>query len=261
MVAKSTRERTRPDERRPATCRRLVGTGAGVQQGGHRRNQSADRAAGRRKPKGAGHERRAEILSAARELFLKEGYEAVTTRKLAQSVGISQTGLYLYFESKDAIYDELCRETFSRLTEALDEIAQSPPQDQEQLARIIEGFIRFGLAHPDEYQLTFMVTHPNLVASHVKDLSLPAEMQGPGMRSFLRFRDQIAGLAAAGHIPCDDVTLVAQAILAAAHGLVAFLIARPWYPWVERERLLDRLTRMIVAGLRRTDVLEQQTHR
>jgi len=209
----------------------------------------ARRHAIRRKPKGAGHERRDEILAAAKELFLKDGYETVTTRKLALRVGISQTGLYLYFRNKEAIYDELCARTFAQLTDAIDRVTASASASGERMSRIVEAFITFGLAHPGEYQLTFMVTHPNLVATHVKDMSAAIEQQGPGMRSFLRFRDQIARLAAEGELPADDVTLVAQTVLVAAHGLVAFLIARPWYPWVERDRLIGRLTSMIVAGL------------
>ncbi len=46
-----------------------------------------------RKPRGHGHERRSEILTAAKQLFISEGYETVTTRQLAERVGISQTGL------------------------------------------------------------------------------------------------------------------------------------------------------------------------
>jgi len=223
-----------------------------VRAGRERRSaprKHARRSTSRRKPKGAGHERRAEILAAAKELFLKEGYETVTTRKLAQRVGISQTGLYLYFRNKEAIYDELCARTFAQLTDRLEEVALSTGASERGLQRIIEAYIHFGLAHPDEYQLTFMVTHPNLVASHIKDMSLAIEKQGPGMRSFLRFRDRIAWLAAAGQLSADDVTLVAQTVLVAAHGLVAFLIARPWYPWVEREKLIDRLVMTVVAGL------------
>ena len=48
---------------------------------------------GVRKPKGSGQERRGEILAAATELFAAEGYGRVTTRALAERVGISQTGL------------------------------------------------------------------------------------------------------------------------------------------------------------------------
>ena len=49
--------------------------------------------AARRKARGHGHERRSEILSAAKQLFISEGYETVTTRQLAERVGLSQTGL------------------------------------------------------------------------------------------------------------------------------------------------------------------------
>ena len=42
-------------------------------------------------------------FAAATELFASEGYGRVTTRELAKRVGISQTGLYIYFRTKEEI--------------------------------------------------------------------------------------------------------------------------------------------------------------
>ena len=44
-----------------------------------------------------------EILGAAKELFLEEGYAATTIRKIADRVGVSAPALYLYFADKEAI--------------------------------------------------------------------------------------------------------------------------------------------------------------
>lgn len=44
---------------------------------------------------------RREILDAARELFINEGYEKFTMRKLAQKIGYSPTTIYIYFKGKD----------------------------------------------------------------------------------------------------------------------------------------------------------------
>ena len=52
-----------------------------------------------------------EILTAAKQLFMSEGYETVTTRQLAERVGISQTGLYVYFKNKEEILVELRQST------------------------------------------------------------------------------------------------------------------------------------------------------
>src|SRR5258708_13223661 len=56
-----------------------------------------------RKPRGSGHERLAEILVAAKELFLEQGVENVTTRKIAQRDGISKPPLLPYYSSEDKI--------------------------------------------------------------------------------------------------------------------------------------------------------------
>ena len=53
---------------------------------------------------------------------MKEGVESVSTRKLAQLVGLSQTGIYVYFKSKQAILAALIDTSFRKLGAALSEI-------------------------------------------------------------------------------------------------------------------------------------------
>ena len=57
-------------------------------------------------------ELRTKILDAARELFVSEGYEAVTMRKIAEKIEYSATAIYLHFADKDALVTELCRHDF-----------------------------------------------------------------------------------------------------------------------------------------------------
>ena len=61
-----------------------------------------------RKAKGHGHLRRAEILEAAERIFLAEGYQGATIRKIADEVGVSSTALYMHFRDKDQILLEIC---------------------------------------------------------------------------------------------------------------------------------------------------------
>jgi AcrR family transcriptional regulator len=56
-----------------------------------------------RQPKMTGS-RRAEILAAARELFMTRGYRAVSTRDIADAVGLTQPALYHHFGGKEALY-------------------------------------------------------------------------------------------------------------------------------------------------------------
>ena len=61
-----------------------------------------------RKAKGDGHLRRDEILEAAERIFVAEGYEGATIRKIADEVGVSSTALYMHFRDKDEILHEIC---------------------------------------------------------------------------------------------------------------------------------------------------------
>jgi AcrR family transcriptional regulator len=206
----------------------------------------------RRKPRGFGHERYDEILSAAKELFIADGFETVTTRKLAKRVGLSQTGLYVYFENKEEILDALCKRTFSRLGERLRQVAADKPASLDLFRRLAEGYIEFGLENPDEYVLTFMVGHGPSQDRQLKDLSLPCENQGPGMQAFLLFREQMARLADAGLLKPIDLTLATQTVHMAMHGVVALLIARPGFAWGDRQLLVDTLIDTLISGLAKT---------
>ena len=56
-----------------------------------------------RKAKGSGYLRRAEILEAAERIFIEEGYEGATIRKIAEEVGVSSTALYVHFRGKERL--------------------------------------------------------------------------------------------------------------------------------------------------------------
>ena len=51
---------------------------------------------------------REKILDAARDLFVSEGYEAVSMRKIADRIEYSPTAIYLHFKDKEAVMRELC---------------------------------------------------------------------------------------------------------------------------------------------------------
>lgn len=50
--------------------------------------------------------RRASILEAAREIFLKSGYAGARTREIAHQAGIAEAMLYRHFASKDEIFEQ-----------------------------------------------------------------------------------------------------------------------------------------------------------
>ncbi|HZH04283.1 MAG TPA: helix-turn-helix domain-containing protein, partial [Myxococcaceae bacterium] len=71
-------------------------------------------------------ELRKKILDAARELFARDGYEAVTMRKLAQKIEYSPTALYLHFKDKVALMRELCATDFLQFAKVFNRVARHP---------------------------------------------------------------------------------------------------------------------------------------
>src|SRR5260370_42086235 len=78
---------------------------------------------------------REEILDAARALFVKEGYEHVSIRKIAGKIEYAPGTIYLYFRDKAEILHRLCEETFSKLAQRKQAINADPPDPLEGFSR------------------------------------------------------------------------------------------------------------------------------
>ena len=203
-----------------------------------------------RKPKGAGRERRTDIIAAAIEAFARHGYAKVTTRTIAEMVGLSQTGLYLYFRTKEDILRAIGEQTHEAIADAMDAGAAHAKSPEERLRNVLRAYIDFGLSRPAEYQLTFTVG-PDALAPIAKNLSHPPERQTAGERHFLRFREHLAQAARDGAIGDIDPLLAAQVLWFAGHGAVSLLVGRSHFPWSDRPLLVEALLDVVTRGLKR----------
>lgn len=206
----------------------------------------------RRKPRGHGHERREEILMAAKELFVAHGFATVTTRQLAARVGISQTALYVYFRNKEEILAELSRRAFVGLVERIEQAAMETEVGPSRLRRLVEAYIEFGLEYPEEYQIVFMANPAGTPFGQPIDLNRALDQQPTGMDAFFAFREQFVLLSEAGFLRRMDVLVATEVMWMACHGLVALLIARPNFPWSDRDALIESIADTLVRGLQQT---------
>ena len=95
------------------------------------------------------------ILDAARELFVAEGYERVTMRKIAERIEYSPTAIYLHFPDKLAVIRALCDRDFLTLAKQFQKIAKVA-DPIERLRQVGRAYTVFALSHPNHYQLMFM---------------------------------------------------------------------------------------------------------
>jgi AcrR family transcriptional regulator len=198
-----------------------------------------------RKRKGEGPQRRAEILTAAKQLFVEEGYVATTIRRIAAKVGISSTALYVYFPDKDAILAEISDATFGGLIVELGEVRRNSPDPLNALSKCLERYIRFGLDHPNEYELTFVSRLPQGLPGKKSD------KEKLGMQAFRRFYDCVDAVVLSGLTNETDTERLTQQLWAAIHGLVVLLLLRSEFPWVDLDSLIRGHVEMLVSGVRK----------
>src|SRR5436853_6901682 len=96
------------------------------------------------------------ILTAAGTLFLEQGYERFSLRKVAELIGYSPTTIYLYFRDKDDLLFTVVDEGFKRFGQQLAAAAASTGDPWERIIALGRAYVAFGLQNHEYYQLMFM---------------------------------------------------------------------------------------------------------
>ncbi|MFZ5510666.1 MAG: TetR/AcrR family transcriptional regulator [Pseudomonadota bacterium] len=97
-------------------------------------SRKAARKAGRVALAGAaGDERRAHVLFAAAELFVRHGYSGTSIRDIAQRVGLLPGSVYHYFPSKEELFLAVQREGFEQLMARIDQAVRQGASARERL--------------------------------------------------------------------------------------------------------------------------------
>jgi hypothetical protein len=115
----------------------------------------------------------------------------------------------------------------------------------ENFERSLRVYVDFGVERPDAYRVAFMIEKNEHGAFLEKIGSRPMIA---GLEAFEMFRDIVVEYQAAGLTVLDDPLLITQTLWAGLHGLVSLLIARPEFPWIEREALIAAHIAMLRRG-------------
>lgn len=192
-------------------------------------------------------ETRDKILDAARELFVTEGYDGVSMRRVAEKIEYSPTAIYVHFSDKEELFRELCRQDFARLQEVM-QSPEMPADPVERLREIGRSYIEFGVRFPNHYVFLFMTPHP----PHEPDEEDREIMGNPekDAYAFLRWAVQQAIDAGSFREEIRDAELVSQTLWASAHGVISLNIAKGKDPWVEWRPVADRAQMMLDVTLR-----------
>lgn len=205
---------------------------------------------------------RAKIINAARKLFVKRGFEAVSMREIAKAAGYTPGALYVHFADKLQLIHAMMQLDFRAFDDATTNVMQIA-DPVERLRLLAQGYVRFALAHPHHYKLMFMTEPPDFVAEQQRDdncMFADADREG-----YNACRHTVADcIAQKRFLPqYDDVETVAQMCWGCVHGVVSLYITHGKLPWA---RFTDPLRSALLAidthmsGLTGTRIGESAVH-
>lgn len=161
-------------------------------------------------------EMRGLILETAMKLFLKDGFEKVTLRRIAEEIEYSPATIYLYFKDKNeivfALHDEGFEKFYLRQLTVLS--IKDPWERLKEHARV---YVSFALENPEYYELMFIMRGP---AKEIKK----KENWEIGMRSFEFLKQNMRDCMEAGHLVKADLDVAAFAFWSFTHGIASLII-------------------------------------
>src|SRR5262249_23531133 len=160
------------------------------------------------------------ILDAARELFVSEGFQHVSIRKIAERIEYSPAAIYSYFPSKDDIFFALAEEGFRLLGDPGDPRAQAAMLTLPPLERVRSVFWRvyeFSREQPQYFALMFLERSVRRISREYERFAFVRSMKR-------HIAAEIEACIASGDLPVTTKPSVAVRMLTA--GLVGIAALR-----------------------------------
>jgi AcrR family transcriptional regulator len=181
---------------------------------------------------------RQKILDVSREILLSQGFAALTMRRVAEAIDYSPAAIYLHFQSREQIAQELCFAGLKRLYERLQSVLAKDPMTR--LGGYARAYLEHAQSDPETYRLIFMAD-PQLskaVFTHRDSSGAGEAALGLIVTAFTELR---TGSKKTGAKPIE----LAELLLAGLHGLASLRIACSQALTSDEFRLGQLLTAMI----------------
>jgi AcrR family transcriptional regulator len=136
-----------------------------------------------------------DILTIARQMMKADGVAALNFNGIARQLGMRPPSLYTYFDSKDAIYDELFRRGFEEFGRKMEARPHQDGSFTDNLRSAILTYMTFAYENPDLFQLMFQRPVPGFVPSE--------ESMAVSLSNLARGREQMRAILVSGEIAFD----------------------------------------------------------
>ena len=176
------------------------------------------------------------IVTTARELAEAEGWDAVTTRRLADAIEYSQPVLYSHFSSKDAIVGAVALEGFTQLAATLRDARHAARAPRPALLALARAYLEFAHTRPALYDAMF-----TLAALPFAKPDTPSPLH----EAFAELRQALAPFT-----QTRDLDTLAEVVWSALHGLATLSRSDRLRPDHAEQRLALLVRTVTTSGRR-----------
>jgi TetR/AcrR family transcriptional regulator, cholesterol catabolism regulator len=134
------------------------------------------------------------ILVHAAQIFAEEGFEGTSMRDISRVTGVSLSGLYYYFESKQKLLYLIQYNTFTFIMEQLLSRLYAVHEPAARLRVLVQNHIEYFLSHPNEMKV--LAHEEEALGPPLRD-----EVADIKRRYYALAREIFDGLAAEGLAP------------------------------------------------------------
>jgi AcrR family transcriptional regulator len=161
--------------------------------------------------------RRDALLSAATRVFGESGFEGATMERIADMADVAKGTPYLYYASKEKIYEAALSRGFARLDDRTREVIDRAPDFREAISAFMTARAEYFFEHRDFFRM-----YVSAMARQVTRVRpRKSEFQAMVDRQTGRLAQAVARAAARGDIRAVDAAATAIAIFDLTRGLVA----------------------------------------
>ncbi|MER5638062.1 TetR/AcrR family transcriptional regulator [Kitasatospora sp. NPDC002227] len=175
------------------------------------------------------------IVATARELAEQQGWDAVTTRRLAERIEYSQPVLYSHFSGKREIIGAVALEGAAEMAVALRAATSAATGPRARVTALARAYLDYAERNPAVYDAMFQLDGGLAFAQE--------ETPEPLKDAFAALLESLAEVAGAG----VDPGLFTETFWAALHGLATLTRARRLPP-EDTERRVDLLVTRLSAA-------------
>lgn len=186
------------------------------------------------------------VMDAARDLFLTQGFDQVSMRKIAERIHYSHTAIYSHFKDKLEILIALSEEGFLILLGFSRTVQHADPVVR--LRKLAEVYLQFAMTHPQYYRIMFLIECNAMMEKKNTDTN--------GHRVYSLLLESVRECQAAGAFdPGENPDLLAHVLWAHIHGLASLKLAERLGPvlppGVTTAQVMRRGVEAIVQGFLR----------